>query len=113
MTSPVPLYAWNSGCEPDDLVPCGPKPFRSLYAPMYSFNHPAVQRVKLGAVKTQLFNPCVPSWKRYEMDTVCGKPPEEHSQSTSTLCLGQSHYNLPLVRLSVCLSVTFGLCQNG
>jgi len=67
------------------------EPLRSLHAPTYSFNHPSVQRIRLGEVKTQLFHPCLPSWKRYEMDTVTGKPPEEHSQSTTTLCIGSLH----------------------
>ena len=74
------------GCDPCE----GPEPLRSLRAPTYSFNHPTVQRIKLGAVKSDLFHPCLPSWKRYEMDTVSGKPPEEHSQNSTTICLGAS-----------------------
>ena len=71
---------------------CGREPFRSLYAPTYSFNHPTVQRLKLGAVKTELFNPGLASLKRYDMDNVSGKPPEEHGQNTTTLCLGSFYY---------------------
>ena len=74
-------------CE-NDISDCDPPPIRSLRAPTYSFNHPTVQRIKLGAVKSDLFNPCMSSWKRYDMDTVSSKPPEEHSQNTTTLCLG-------------------------
>ena len=92
MTLPVPRNVSYPGCQCDA---CGPEPFRSMHAPLYSFNHPTVQRIKLGAVKTALYNPCLASLRRYEMDTFCGKLPEEHSQNTTTLCRGQSSSAYP------------------
>ena len=86
MTLPVPRNAQYPGCACD---PCDPEPFRSLHAPLYSFCHPTVQRIKLAAVKTALYNPCLASLKRYDMDNVSGKLPEEQSQNTTTLCRGQ------------------------
>jgi len=88
-----PLHAPCLGCETLEVCACAPKPFRSLYAPTYSFCHPSVQRAKLAAVKTDLFNPGLASLKRYDMDNVAGKFSEEHSQNTSTLCAGLCNNN--------------------
>lgn len=60
-----------------------------LYLPFYSYHHPSVQRIKLCAVKTQLYNPCLPTLRRMEVDTVCQKMPEEHCQTTTTCGQGK------------------------
>ena len=86
--SSADLNTHRPGCNAD-FCEDDSEPMRSLRAPLYSFNHPTVQRIKLGAVKTSIFNPCLASLKRYDMDNVTGKPPEEHRQNTTTLCLGQ------------------------
>jgi len=89
------------GCPPD-VCECGPPPVRSKHAPLYSFNHPTVQRIKLPAVKTELYNPGLASLRRYDMDNVTGKPPEEHSQITTTLCLGEFRCSSSIFVVDIC-----------
>ena len=59
------------------------------YQPVYNYHHPAVQRVKLCSVKTQLYNPCLPTLQRIDMDNALSKLSDEHSQHSTTCCPGK------------------------
>lgn len=86
--SPDPHDPPLAGCVTDPCR-CGAyNPFAPKFLPSYSFHHPVVQRIKLGAVKTGIFHPALPTLRRYEMDNIMQKLPEEHSQQTTTCCLG-------------------------
>ncbi|ELU02034.1 hypothetical protein CAPTEDRAFT_167084 [Capitella teleta] len=65
-----------------------PPPSRRLVPldiPSYVYNYPSNQRVRLAAVKSGLFHPNLPSFRRMDMDTARHRLPEEHCR-TSTSC---------------------------
>ena len=53
--------------------------------PSYSYQYPSHRRVQLAAVKTGLFHPKLPSFRRMDMDTAGHKLPDEHCRTTTTV----------------------------
>lgn len=55
-----------------------------LNVPSYVYNYPSTQKVQLAAVKTGLFHPNLPSFRRMDMDTAGHKLPDEHCRTTTS-----------------------------
>lgn len=53
--------------------------------PSYSYQYPSHRRVQLAAVKTGLFHPKIPSFRRMDMDTAGHKLPDEHCRTTTSV----------------------------
>ena len=52
--------------------------------PSYTYQYPSRQAVKLAAVKSGLFHPRLPTFRRMDMDTAAHKLPDEHCRTTTS-----------------------------
>ncbi|KAK6184761.1 hypothetical protein SNE40_007161 [Patella caerulea] len=52
--------------------------------PSYSYQYPSFQRVQLAAVKTGLYHPNLPTFRRMDMDTAGHKLPDQHNRTTTS-----------------------------
>ena len=55
-----------------------------LNVPSYIYNYPSMKTVQLSAVKTGLFHPKLPSFRRMDMDTAGNKLPDQHCRTTTS-----------------------------
>lgn len=70
-----------------------------LNVPSYVYNYPSTQKVQLAAVKTGLFHPNLPSFRRMDMDTAGHKLPDEHCRTTTSAGPGRHWYSEIFFRL--------------
>lgn len=56
----------------------------ALEMPSYSYHYPHLKRVQLAAVKEGTFHPCLPTFRRMDMDTARHLLPDQHCRTTTT-----------------------------
>ena len=63
----------------------------------------------LASVKEGLYHPCLPTFRRMDMDTAAHKLPEEHSRNTTPLLHGKimQNENLVLQKYFILLFLTY------
>jgi len=59
-----------------------------LDMPGHQYSHPSGQTYQLSTVKEDVFHPQLPTWRRMEMDSLCGKLSNEHCRYTTSCSLG-------------------------
>ena len=55
-----------------------------MHIPSYAYQYPSIQSVQLASVKTGLFHPRLPTFRRMDMDTAGHKLPDEHCRTTTS-----------------------------
>jgi len=57
--------------------------------PSYLYDHPSINTFTVSTVKEGMFRPCMPRFRRFDMDDVIHKLPDEHSRVMTTCTRGQ------------------------
>ena len=68
-----------------------------MHIPSYSYHYPSMQRVKLAAVKEGLYHPCLPTFRRMDMDTAAHRLPDEHCRTTTSATPGNKLFDPSLI----------------
>ena len=66
--------------------------------PSYVYSYPSTKKVQLAAVKTGLFHPNLPTFRRMDMDTAGHKLPDEHCRTTASAGPGELSISIPDVQ---------------